>query len=148
MNFKRILFLLLILINGNLLFAQETVTFSTDRDTYIAGEFVWISANAFKSGSSTPSDISKIIYIEILDNENVSVKQLKLQTKDGSASTQFKLPETLPTGNYIIRGYTKWMRNYNPALFFTKNIAVVNPFSSNSFPKSDEVYKIDVQIEH
>ncbi len=146
MNFYRALFLLLILINTNLLFAQETVTFRTDRDTYIAGEFVWIRANCLKSGTSLISDLSRVIYVEVLDNENVPVKQFKLQTKEGSGSTQFELPETLPTGNYIIRGYTKWMRNYNPALFFTKNIAVVNPFSRNSFPKSDKAFNTDTVI--
>ncbi len=146
MNFYRILFSLLIIINGNLLFAQETVIFRTDRDTYIAGEFVWIRANCLKNGTSIPSDISKVIYIEVLDNKNVPVKQFKLQTNNGDASTQFELPETLPTGNYIIRGYTKWMRNYNPDLFFTKNIAVINPFSRNSFPKSDNTFNSDTVI--
>ena len=146
MNFYKTLFLLLILINANLLFSQETVTFQTDRDTYIAGEFVWIQANCLKSGTSTFSDLSKVIYIEVLDNENAPVKQLKLQTNNSTASTQFELPETLPTGNYIIRGYTKWMRNYKPTLFFTKNIAVVNPFSNNSFPKSDKAFNSDTII--
>jgi len=146
MNFYRTLFLLFILINTNLLFAQETVAFRTDRDTYIAGEFIWIHANCLKSGTSVSSDLSKVIYIEVLDNENVPVKQFKLQTKEGGVSTEFELPETLPTGNYVIRGYTKWMRNYNPALYFTKNIAVVNPFSRNSFPKSDKVFNTDTII--
>jgi len=146
MNFYRTLFLLFILINTNLLFAQETVTFRTDRDTYIAGESVWIQANRLKSGTSVSSDLSKVIYIEVIDNENAPVKQFKLQTKEGSISTEFELPETLPTGNYVIRGYTKWMRNYNPALYFTKNIAVVNPFSRNSFPKSDNIFNTDTII--
>ena len=146
MNFFRTILLLFILINTNLLFAQETVTFRTDRDTYIAGEFVWIQANSLKSGTSISSDLSKVIYIEVLDNENVPVKQFKLQTKDGNVSTEFELPETLPTGNYVIRSYTKWMRNYNPALYFTKNIAIVNPFSKNSFPKSDKVFNTDTII--
>jgi len=146
MNFYRTIFLLFILINTNLLFAQETVTFRTDRDTYIAGEFVWIQANCLKSGTSINSDLSKVIYVEMLNNENVPVKQFKLRTKEGSVSTEFELPETLPTGNYVIRGYTKWMRNYNPALYFSKNIAVVNPFSRNSFPKSDKVFNADTVI--
>ncbi len=146
MNLYRILVVLFLIINANLLIAQETVIFRTDRDTYIAGEFVWINANCFKSGSSAPSDISTVIYIEVLDSKNVPVKQLKLKTKDGSISTQFELPETLLTGNYIIRGYTKWMRNYKPELYFTKNIAVVNPFAIKSFPKSDAVYRTDTAV--
>ncbi len=146
MTINKILFFLLVFVDANLLSAQETVSFRTDRDTYIAGEFVWLSANCTKSGTATPSGISKVIYIELLDNKNVAAKQLKLHAVNGTASTEFELPETLPTGNYIIRGYTKWMRNYNPALYFTKNIAVINPFSSNSFPKSDKAFSSDTLI--
>ncbi len=146
MNVYRSIVLLFFLININLLFAQETVTFRTDRDTYVAGENVWINACCLKSGTSLPSTISKIIYVEVLDSENVPVKQLKLYIVNGSCATQFELPETLPTGNYLLRGYTKWMRNYNPELYFTKEIAVINPFSANSFPKSDNVYSSDTLI--
>ncbi|GEM_PF-5351771 len=146
MNVYRSIVLLFFLININLLFAQETVTFRTDRDTYVAGENVWINACCLKSGTSLPSTISKIIYVEVLDSENVPVKQLKLHIVNGSCATQFELPETLPTGNYLLRGYTKWMRNYNPELYFTKEIAVINPFSANSFPKSDNVYSSDTLI--
>ncbi len=146
MNLYRILAALFFVVNANLSIAQETVTFRTDRDTYIAGEFVWINADCLKSGSSTPSDISTVIYIEVLDRENVPVKQLKLKTEEGSVSTQFELPETLLTGNYIIRAYTKWMRNYKPELYFIKNIAVVNPFAVKSFPKSEAVYRTDTAV--
>jgi hypothetical protein len=146
MNLYRILAALFFVVNANLSISQETVTFRTDRDTYIAGEFVWINADCLKSGSSTPSDISTVIYIEVLDRENVPVKQLKLKTEEGSVSTQFELPETLLTGNYIIRAYTKWMRNYKPELYFIKNIAVVNPFAVKSFPKSEAVYRTDTAV--
>jgi hypothetical protein len=146
MNLYRFFVALFFIINANLLIAQETVSFRTDRDTYIAGEFVWINATCLKSGTSVLSEISTVIYIEVLDSKNVPVKQLKLKTEEGSISTQFELPETLPTGNYTVRGYTKWMRNYKPELYFTKIIAVVNPFAIKSFPKSATVYRTDTAV--
>lgn len=146
MNLNKFLFSLLIILNASFLLAQETVVFRTDRDTYIAGESVWISASCLKSGTSDLSNLSKVIYIEVLNNKNVPEIQLKLNLENGSAATQFELPGNLKTGNYLIRGYTKWMRNYNPEFFFTKNIAIINPFSSNSFPQKENAYLSDTLI--
>ncbi|MBT3385472.1 MAG: hypothetical protein HN778_19140 [Prolixibacteraceae bacterium] len=143
---KIILIALFVFLTTNFLYAQETVTFRTDRDTYIAGESVWIQANCLKSGTSLPSDLSKVIYFEVLNFKNVPVKQIKLFAKNGSTATQLVLPDTLSTGNYIIRAYTKWMRNYNVDFYFSKNIAVINPFAKNSFPKADKVYNSDTLI--
>ncbi|MEN8117775.1 MAG: hypothetical protein ABFS16_12390 [Bacteroidota bacterium] len=143
MNIKKILLSLLIVINAFLLLAQETVVLRTDRDTYIAGESVWIRANCFKSGTSLPSDLSNVIYAEVLNDKNEPVVQLKLNAENGSCSTQFMLPDNLQTGNYVLRGYTKWLQNYNSELFFTKNIVVINPFSKNPFPGKENIYNSD-----
>lgn len=143
MNLNKLLLSLLILLNAGFLLAQETVVFSTDRDTYIAGELVWINANCLKSGTNEASQLSKVIYAEVLNTENVPAIQIKLNTENGSASTAFEIPADLITGNYQIRAYTKWMRNYNPDFFFSKNIAVINPFMAGSFPEKENSYLSD-----
>ena len=143
MHIKKIGLVLVIVISINLLHAQETVVLRTDRDIYIAGESVWIQGNSFKSGTSIPSKLSKIIYAELLNDKNEPVVQLKLHSEKGSSSSRFLVPDNLSTGNYILRGYTKWQRNYNSKLFFAKNIIVINPFSQNSFPKRENIYNSD-----
>ncbi len=143
MNLNKLILSLLIFLNAGLLLAQETVVFSTDRDTYIAGESVWINASCLKSGTNDVSQLSKVIYAEVLNAENVPVIQIKLNPENGSVSTAFEIPADLNTGNYQIRAYTKWMRNYNPDFFFTKNIAIINPFTAGSFPEKENAYLSD-----
>lgn len=137
--FISLIFLVLVLVSH----AQESLVVRTDRDLYFAGEPIWLTLNCMNSGSSDPSDLSKVAYVEVLNRNNEPVRQLKLFLNEGSASTQFYLPDTLSTSNYLLRAYTKWMRNYNPELYFSKDIAVINPFSKNPFPEAEYVFQSD-----
>ncbi len=143
MKLFKLIISLILFIAANNAGAQETVLLRTDRDIYIAGESVWFEASCLKSGTSIPSDLSQVLYIELLNQENVPVMQLKLLLENGTVSTRLELSDTLSTGNYLIRAYTKWMRNYNVDLFFTKTIAILNPFTKNQFPKRDHIFSSD-----
>lgn len=123
--------------------AQETLVLRTDRDLYIAGEPVWLTLNCLKSGTSENSNLSTVAYLEVLNGNNEPVSQFKLFLNDGRTSTQIILPDTLSTGNYLLRAYTKWLRNYASDLFYSKNIAVINPFSRNAFPKAEYIFSSD-----
>lgn len=104
----------------------------TDRDTYIFGEEVWFKVYKLNGLNHAPCDISKVVYLELLDKNNFPVKQIKLKSNGNSGSSVFNLPENISSGNYIIRAYTNWMKNYPVDLFFYKEITVINPFEKIS----------------
>jgi hypothetical protein len=144
---QKLVIFIFLLVQSNLMFGQETVSFRTDRDIYVAGEPVWINVKCVKTGTATASDLSDVAYVEILNAANVPVTQLKIHfNHDGIASTRFVLPDTLSTDNYRLRGYTKWMRNYNADLYFSKIISVINPFVNKIFPKGDKAFGSDTVI--
>jgi hypothetical protein len=109
---------------------HEKLLINTDRDLYITGEVVWLKVYKLNGLSGTPSDISKIVYLELLDNSNNAVSQVKIWVNGSSGSTGFRLADTLSSGNYLIRAYTKWMLNYSENLFFYKTLTVLNPFKN------------------
>lgn len=146
MRVKAIILSVLMIFAGLIGSAQESVLLRTDRDLYITGEPVWITVDCLKSGTSEVSDLSKVAYVEVLNINNTPVSQLKLYLENGKASTLFNLPDTVSTGNYLIRTYTQWMRNYSPDLYFSKNIEVINPFSSDPFPKAETIFSSDTVI--
>ncbi len=123
--------------------AQEMLVLRTDRDLYIAGEPVWLTINNLNSGTSDFSELSKVAYLELLNSKNEPVSQLKLFLKNGSVSTQFILPDSLSTGNYVLRAYTKWLRNYSADLYYFKMLTVINPYSKNAFPKAEYIFSTD-----
>jgi hypothetical protein len=77
-----------------------------------------------------PYDISKVVYLELLDKNNFPLKQLKIKTDALSGYSDFVLPDNISSGNYVIRAYTSWMKNLPPKNFFYKTISVINPFES------------------
>lgn len=109
---------------------REEINVHTDRDIYVTGEQVWLKVYIMNGLSHIPGGISKVAYIELLDRNNLPVKQIKVNIDGASASSVFTLPDNLNTGNYILRAYTKWMENFSTDLFFSKVISVINPFES------------------
>jgi len=109
---------------------KEELYIGTDRDIYITGEHVWVKVFKMDGLSHSPSDISKIIYLELLDKNNFPVRQLKVKTDICSGSSGFILPDNISTGNYLIRAYTSWMQNSSADQFSYKTISVINPFES------------------
>jgi len=109
---------------------KEELFVRTDRDIYITGEQVWSKVYEMNGLTHTPSDISKVVYLEMLDNNNFPLKQLKIKTDNSSGSSSFILPDNINSGNYIIRAYTNWMQNFPTSQFFYKTISVINPFEN------------------
>ena len=67
-----------------------------------------------------------IAYVEILDKGNRSVLQAKIGLKEGDGNGSIYLPVTLNSGNYKLRAYTNWMKNFSPDYFFEKPITIIN----------------------
>ena len=110
---------------------KERSYVATDKDIYVAGERVWCSAFCFDAEQGTLSRVSSTIYLELF-SDGKSVAGAKLALSGGRGGGFFRLPETLPTGNYTLVCYTAQNRaeqgyDYNgPA---AKVLSVFNPFT-------------------
>ena len=98
---------------------------------YISGEKVWLKIYKINGLNNTPGNVSKVVYIELLDPDNNPINQLKVGIDGYSGSAVFRLPDTLRTGNYFIRSFTHWMQNFPEDFFSYKKISVINPFRIN-----------------
>jgi len=119
---------------------SEKITITTDRDIYFSGEYVWYKLNCLKAGTNKPSGLSRVAYLELLNLKSTPILQFKLSLDDGKENSRITIPDTLSTGNYIIRGYTNWMKNFGYEVFSSKVISVINPFQKNVFAYIDKLY--------
>ncbi|MCX2450474.1 TonB-dependent receptor plug domain-containing protein [Pedobacter sp. PLR] len=134
-------------------YPQEKVHLHLDKPYYAIGDNIWFKAYLYNATTQDPSGISKILYVELI-NERDSVKQqLKLPVMAGATWGNFSLPDTLTQGNYRIRAYTQWMRNTGPEFFYDKTIKIgyswTNLVSTNTtynYSKEDKGEKIDANI--
>jgi len=106
----------------------ESVVIISDRTTYIAGEHVWYTMLVQRCGDKADNK-SKAGYAEILDCHNTPVSQSRiLIDKTGTGTGLLSLPDTIASGDYILRGYTRAMAFLGPDHFFTAVIRVFNPY--------------------
>ncbi|HNJ58194.1 MAG TPA: hypothetical protein PLH33_04090 [Chitinophagaceae bacterium] len=125
---------------------QEKIFVHTDRNFYLSGDIVWFKIYNTSASQNTFTTISKIAYVELLNTENKSLLQAKIALTDGTGNGQFVLPLSLPTGNYIFRAYTNWMKNYNEEIMFEKTISVINAFEKNTMDTAKKAISYDVQF--
>jgi len=107
---------------------SEELYIRTDRDVYIAGEQVLMKVYCLNGGVHSPSTLSRVVYVSLLDSLNNPVVQVKLEIPGSSGSGQLVLPDTISSGNYFISACTHWMKNFSPDLFSYSLITVINPF--------------------
>jgi len=82
---------------------REELYIRTDRNIYITGEQVWLKVYKLNSFNHAPWNISKVVYLELLDKNNFPLKQLKIKTDGNSGSSVLTLPENISSGNYLLR---------------------------------------------
>ncbi len=110
----------------------EEIYVHTDREEYIAGEDIWYNIYLIDRQSSKPSSNSKIAYFELLNHDNRPVVQERIRLEGGYGPGQIVLPDTLSSGNYTLRVYTNWMRNFLPSNCYLKNINIYNAITTRA----------------
>lgn len=106
----------------------EKIYAHIDQELCLTGETVWFKLYLVNSSSHQPSDMSKVAYVELIDNVNHAVLQTKIAMKDGVGSGSLFLPASLTSGHYTFRAYTAWMKNFPPTFYFHRQITVINTF--------------------
>ncbi len=105
---------------------QEKVFVHTDKPDYLAGEIIWFKIYCVDASTHTPLDLSKVCYVDVLDKDDRFVLQGKIGMKEGEGKGSFYLPLTLNSGNYKLRAYTNWMKNFGPGYFFEQPVTIIN----------------------
>ena len=107
---------------------QEKLYLHADRNFYLTGESMHFRIYQVDATVHLPVNVSKVAYVEILDASNQSLAQVKVKLAKNGGDGSLFIPATLASGNYVVRAYTQWMKNFAPDYFFHKHITVVNPF--------------------
>lgn len=134
---------------------QEKVHLHFDKPFYATGDEIWFKAYVVNAESHNLSDLSKILNLDLI-NENDSITQsLRVRLNAGLGWGSFHLPDTLKAGNYRIRAYTNYMRNFDDAYFFDKTIPIGNVTSNNiistikyNFETQDDKQNVKVFINY
>jgi hypothetical protein len=130
---------------------QEKVYLHTDRQTYAAGETIWLKAYLTAGPFHIPSSLSSTIYVELIASDGEIIQQHKLFTPDGFTSGHLELSDSVRSGNYLLRAYTNWMRNSGEEFFFHRPLKIWNSQvitePSSTIPETEfGTEKLDIQF--
>ena len=148
MRILRIVFITFLgLVQAGLLYSQDTISLNSiieknqklideyptekvylhfDKPYYAVGDTIWFKAYV-ASGQDQPSDLSKIVYVDLISDKDTIVRALRLPVVNTSAYGSITLdPTVYKSGNYRVRAYTYWMLNGDESYFFSKNIQIGN----------------------
>lgn len=76
----------------------EKLYLHQDRTNYYAGETIWFKV--YQTLSSSATEASRIVYIDLSNSKGDIVKQVKYPLADGAASGSLSIPEHLHAGHY------------------------------------------------
>ena len=93
---------------------QEKVYIHTDNQCYFVGDTLWYKAYVVRADLLMPTDLSRILYVELLSPDGLLVERQQIVVNPkGYTCGQFALKDSLYSGYYELRAYTRWMLNFN-----------------------------------
>jgi hypothetical protein len=126
----------------------EKVYVHLDRPSYLVGETLWLKMWVTDEDRKA-SQLSSVGYLEVINADQIPVIQAKVSLQNGSGDGSLPIPANIPTGNYVVRAYTRWMKNFPSSHYFETSISILNPFvsvPSEQTATSNEELPPDIQF--
>ncbi|WP_299765466.1 Plug domain-containing protein [uncultured Dokdonia sp.] len=75
---------------------------------------------------------SRVLHIELQDTNGTTVKTQFHEIVDGMVTGNIILPKRVKEGNYTVKAYTQWMKNYSDTPYAKKQILIGDPATSDT----------------
>ena len=113
---------------------QEKVYLHLDNNCYYRGEDIWYKAYVVRADDNSYTDMSRLLYVELVSPDGMLVERQTITiSEDGDGEGSFYLTDSLYSGFYELRAYTRWMMNFcvtehasnrqSRELFYTQQMA-------------------------
>ena len=97
---------------------QEKVYLHFDNTGYYLGETMWFAAYVVTAPQLRPTQMSRVLYVELLTPEGRIVETKKLKIEGGRCHGEFTLTSPLlVAGFYEVRAYTRVMLNWEDSYY-------------------------------
>ncbi len=90
----------------------ERPLFTTDQPYYRPGQKVSVAGQMHYNNPLYRDSLSRLLRVELFNPEKKVVQSSRWVVREGLFQGQMTLPDTLPTGVYLLRLHTEWMRNF------------------------------------
>lgn len=108
----------------------EAMSLFTDRNFYCSGEHIYFAGEYSCIKDLDSLRWSNVVYIELISWNGAKLSQMKLKIGKPQISGCIRIPDDVISGNYYLRAYTKWMRNFSVYNYAYVPVRIVNPYLS------------------
>ncbi|MEG2157614.1 MAG: hypothetical protein RRY07_07505 [Bacteroidaceae bacterium] len=126
----------------NGLFPQEKVYLHLDNTAYYKGETIWFKAYVVRTDSSVYTNLSRVLYVELVNPWGEVIEKRKLYIDNGQAHGDIALTKPMEGGFYEIRAYTRYMVNWGENALFSR----VFPIFEKMPPKGEYTNKTHMEL--
>lgn len=112
----------------------EKIALYTDRTLYIAAEKIFFTADYSVDRALSSLEWSNVLYIELIRWNGDKIVQEKFALDKSGASGYVEIPGEVLSGNYYLRAYTRWMRNYSAVHYAYISLKIVNSYKQETDP--------------
>ncbi len=106
--------------------AKDQLYIQTDKDYYLKGSTLFFKAYLSDQSGRLGTSKSEVIYVDLININGEIIETKTIKTHDGMGTGTFNLGFAKDDGKYLIRGYTNYMKNFDPRDFYRKVIFIEN----------------------
>lgn len=105
---------------------NEQVILQSNADFYLSGESIFYKTICINTSNKETISLSKIIYVELINSQNISILKHKQVINNGISYNDFFIPTNIETGSYKIIAYTNLTKNKNE--YASRDLFIYNPY--------------------
>jgi len=117
---------------------QEQVLLHTDKEILAPKDHLFFKAYMLTGPEQLRVSASNVLKMELLDTSGNLVESQYHQIVNGAAAGSFMVPKKIEAGKYYLRAYTRWMLNYGPENFATKEISILDKKRTPTAPNLND----------
>jgi len=102
----------------------EKIYLQLDNSVYTTDKTVWFKAILVNASTHFRDMASGVLYVDLINSNKDIIDSKILRIKDGIGSGHFELDSSYEMGDYLVRAYTEWSKNFNNDFMYETYIQI------------------------
>ncbi len=117
--------------------SPQKIYIHQNKNNYSAGDILWFKTYLLDGTNHLPDTASTNVYIDLIGSNGTLMGRRILLAENGVAEGDFNLARNLPDGNYRMRAYTDWMRNFGEEYYYSSYFYIENRRYADIIPRAE-----------
>lgn len=127
-------------------YTPEKLYASTDRSVYRSGDSIFFRLFFVDARTHEPLQKGSNLFVDLVSPSGAIIAKAILNPSVAPTSGRFSLIDTLPSGFYTLRAYTRWMSDFDQGSIYNRPLLIHNKKSNLQFYINQDQEKKDTGL--